>query len=68
MASSGPCSTLSLISQAQTILEAATSLQQQLNSASLPQPSFRVDGRRDWHDAAHLPVLLETRLKLLDSA
>lgn len=58
----------SLASQAQTILEAATSLQQQLESASLPQPSFAPDGRRDWHDASHLPSLLETRLKLIDAA
>lgn len=57
----------SLIAQAQTILEAATSLQQQLESASLPQPSFSPTGRRNWHDVSHLPALLETRLRLLDS-
>lgn len=57
----------SLASQAQAILEAATSLQKQLNSASLPQPSFAPSGRRDWSDANHLPELLETRLRLLDA-
>lgn len=60
--------TPSLISQAQTILEAATSLQQQLDSAALRQPSFAPSGRRNWFDAGHLPQLLETRLKLLDTA
>lgn len=60
--------TPSLISQAQTILEAATSLQQQLDSAALRQPSFAPSGRRNWFDAGHLPQLLETRLKLLDAA
>lgn len=58
----------SLTSQAQTIVEAATSLQEQLDSASLQQPSLAPSGRRNWFDAGHLPQLLETRLKLLDAA
>lgn len=58
----------SLVSQAQTILEAATSLQRQLDLASLPQPSLAPTGRRNWFDAGHLPELLETRLRRLDAA
>lgn len=57
----------SLVSQAQTILEAETSLQHQLVEASLLQASFSATGRRDWHDASHLPSVLEMRPELLDS-
>lgn len=58
---------LCLDTQARTILEAATSLQEQLQAACLLQPSLSPGGRQNWFDANHLPDLLETRLKLLDA-
>ncbi|KAI0126014.1 hypothetical protein BJ170DRAFT_734784 [Xylariales sp. AK1849] len=53
--------TPSLVEQATAILEAATHLQRQLDQHALPQPSFDVDGRKDWHDASSYPALLRIR-------
>lgn len=60
--------TPSLIEQAKAILQAATQLQQQLDDHSLLQPSLRVGGRKDWHDAAGSPKILETRSLLIDAS
>lgn len=58
----------SLVEQANSILQAATRLQQQLDGHSLQQPSMRVGGREDWHDAIDIPEILNTRSLLIDAS
>ncbi|KAI1081784.1 O-methyltransferase-domain-containing protein [Whalleya microplaca] len=60
--------TPSLIAQATAILEAATSLQQQLEKNGLQQPSFEVDGRKDWQDVVDQRDILKTRSALIDAS
>lgn len=66
--------TPSLVAQATAILEAATSLQKQLEQHSLPQPSFEaatadgMRGRQDWQDAVDHPELLGARSALIDAS
>ncbi|KAH9905838.1 S-adenosyl-L-methionine-dependent methyltransferase [Xylariomycetidae sp. FL2044] len=60
--------TPTLVDQAKVILEAATSLQQQLEQRGLPQPGFEADSRKDWQDAIDYPELLRTRSALIDAS
>ena len=60
--------TPSLIGQATAILEAATSLQKQLEKHNLSQPSFEVGGRQDWQDTIEHPKILEARSSLIDAS
>lgn len=60
--------TPSLTEQAKAILQAATQLQQQLDDHSLLQPSLKVGGRKDWHDAVGSPDILKTRSLLIDAS
>ncbi|KAI1370510.1 O-methyltransferase-domain-containing protein [Hypoxylon crocopeplum] len=60
--------TPSLIAQATIILEAATSLQRQLEQDGLKQPSFEADGRKDWQDAVEHPEILKARSALIDAS
>ncbi|KAI5861165.1 O-methyltransferase-domain-containing protein [Durotheca rogersii] len=60
--------TPSLVAQAAAILEAATSLQRQLEQHGLQQPSFEAGGRKDWHDAIEHPEVLRARSALIDAS
>lgn len=58
----------SLIEQATQILEAASQLQQQLQSHKLPQPTLEVGPRKDWRDASQHTSILEARFALIDAS
>ncbi|KAK5097526.1 hypothetical protein LTS08_006940 [Lithohypha guttulata] len=58
----------SLEEQARFITEAATRLQQQLDTHGFPQPGFEASARRDWRDVAAHPDILQTRSDLIDAA
>lgn len=58
----------SLVEQATAILQAATELQRRLDELALPQPTFEVGGRRDWHDASAHPDVLRARSALVDAS
>ncbi|KAI0010929.1 O-methyltransferase-domain-containing protein [Xylariaceae sp. FL0662B] len=60
--------TPSLVAQATAILDAATSLQQQLEKHGLQQPSFEVNGRKGWQDAVDQPNILKARSALIDAS
>ncbi|KAI0386951.1 S-adenosyl-L-methionine-dependent methyltransferase [Hypomontagnella monticulosa] len=60
--------TPSLVAQATKILEAATTLQKQLEQSGLQQPSFEANGRKDWQDAVEHPKILEARSMLIDAS
>lgn len=60
--------TPSLVAQAKAILQAATSLEQQLDAHGLPQPSFAASGRKDWQDAVDHPGILQARSSLIDAS
>ncbi|KAJ9656903.1 hypothetical protein H2198_004656 [Neophaeococcomyces mojaviensis] len=58
----------SLIQQAQAILKAATSLQNQLDQHGLPQPGFEASSPQDWHHALDHEDILKTRSALIDAS
>ncbi|KAI2627278.1 O-methyltransferase-domain-containing protein [Hypomontagnella submonticulosa] len=60
--------TPSLVAQATKILEAATSLQTQLEQNGLQQPSFEANGRKDWQDVVEHPEILKARSMLIDAS